>query len=188
MATPQPQIIVVSEGRKATLNEKVQTLVLVAGLGLGGYVAYEFFYGDACDENGIFGARGLIGQFTLGLNPACALKGAFSFFTGLKDIGVGVPVELEDCPDGWTNDGLTCREPISCGEGLDFFTQGCSGGNVKGRLDGGGKCPADHPDKIDGLCYRKCPDGYQHTEGMPYTCRKVGGDEGFFSKITGGLL
>ena len=193
MATLQapapPQIIVVQAGGgKASLNEKVQTIVLVAGLGLGGYVAYEFFYGDACDKQGIFGSQGLIGQFTGGFNPACSLKGAFEFFTGLVDIGVGVPVELEPCPSGWTDTGLLCNEPISCASGLDFFSEGCSGGKVVGRLDNGGTCPADHPENIDGLCYRKCPDGYRHTEGMPYTCRKDGTDEGFLSKITGGLL
>lgn len=169
------------------IKDKVQTLGLIVGIGVGGYIAYEFFYGDACDENGILGSKGMIGQFTFGFNPACAVKGAFSFFTGLEDIGVGVPVELEDCPAGWTNDGLTCREPISCASGLDFFSQGCSGGKVVGRLDGGGKCPADHPDYIDGLCYRRCPDGYIHTEGMPYTCRKEGASEGFFQKLFSGL-
>ena len=27
-----------------------------------------------------------------------------------------------------------------------------------------------HTDKIDGMCYRPCPDGLQHVPGMPYLC------------------
>lgn len=187
-APPPPQIIIIDGGSKSSPIEKLQALALIVGLGFGGYILYEFVNGDACEDDGILGKNGLVGQFTLGFNPACALKGGLEFFTGLVDIGVGVPVELEDCPAGWTNTGLLCNEPITCGEGLDFFTEGCSGGRVTGRLDSGGKCPADHPEMIDGLCYRSCPSGYMHTEGMPYTCRKIGADEGFFSKITGGLL
>jgi hypothetical protein len=37
-----------------------------------------------------------------------------------------------------------------------------------------GNCPSDHPDKIDGLCYRKCPEGWEHVPGMPYNCRLIG--------------
>lgn len=187
--TPPPQIIVIQDGGgKSSLADKVQALGIIAGLGLGGYVAYELLYADPCDDNGILGKNGLVGQFTFGLNPACMVKDALSFFTGLVDVGVGVPVELEPCPAGWTDTGLLCNEPIHCGEGLDFFSEGCSGGNVVGRLDSGGVCPADHPEKVDGLCYRKCPTGTTRTEGMPYTCRKAGATNEFFSKITGGLL
>lgn len=107
-----------------------------------------------------------------------------------ENIGIGVPVQLEPCPSGWTNDGLTCREPlkcepIKCATGLDFFKKGCSGGKcsggrVKGRLDNGGICPKSHPDKIDGLCYKKCPkEGgnpafKEHLPGMPYLCGPPG--------------
>lgn len=186
MATAQPQIIVIDGGSKSTPLEKIQTLALIGGLGLGGYVVYELFFSgkDPCNEDYLFGSQGLLGQFTL-FNPACEFKSVLGFFGGLVDIGVGVPVQLEECPAGWTNDGLTCREPITCGEGWDFFSEGCSGGNVVGRLNNGGTCPADHPEKIDGLCYKTCPEGYVHTEGMPYTCRKSGND--FFSAITSGF-
>ena len=29
-------------------------------------------------------------------------------------------------------------------------------------------------DNVDGLCYNKCPDGWEHVPGMPYNCRKSG--------------
>lgn len=127
-----------------------------------------------------------------------------------KNIGIGKPVGLEPCPDGWANDGLICREPIKCGSGWDFFKEGCSGGRLRGRLNDGGICDwpqdrsklpswlkedgtieqevgrgkakkivkkkglvATHPDRVDGLCYRKCPKEYpEHVPGMPYLCYK----------------
>ena len=179
MATaPPPQIIVIEGGGggKSTPLEKIQTLAIIGGLGLGGYVVYEMFFSpeDPCSDNGILGKSGLLGQFNifaqLGFNPVCEIKNLLESITNLADVGAGVPVELEDCPEGWTNDGLTCREPISCGEGWDFFTEGCSGGNVRGRLDNGGKCPDHHPEYVDGLCYRPCPAGYSRVAGMPYVC------------------
>lgn len=111
------------------------------------------------------------------------------------NIGVGKPVGLEPCPPGWSNDGLTCREPIRCASGWKFFTEGCSGGRVRGRLNGGGICDypsnrgelpswlvdktdpknykATHPDRVDGMCYKRCPaDKPNHVPGMPYLCMK----------------
>lgn len=35
------------------------------------------------------------------------------------------------------------------------------------------KCPDDRQG-IDGLCYKKCPDGWEHVPGMPYNCRMTG--------------
>ena len=67
-----------------------------------------------------------------GVGPVC--------WADSKDVGVGKPVGLEPCPLGWNNDGLTCREPIRCASGWDFFKYGCSGGKVRGRLNGGGIC------------------------------------------------
>ena len=176
-------------GGRSSIVEKVQALGIIAGLGLGGFLVYELLYTDPCADDGLFGKQGLVGSFNiLPFNPACAVKDGLAFFTGLVDVGVGVPVELEPCPAGWTNIGLLCSEPVHCGEGLAFFTEGCSGGNAVGRLDSGGTCPADHPDMVDGLCYRKCPEGTTRTEGMPYTCRKAGAQNEFFSTITGGLF
>jgi len=112
-----------------------------------------------------------------GVGPVC--------WVDSTNIGVGTPVGLEDCPAGWTNDGLTCRQPISCGgdSWKPLWEPGhweCKGGNVIGRLDHGGVCPgpgpSDHTDKVDGLCYAKCPkDMPNHMPGMPYLCYP-GGD------------
>lgn len=124
-----------------------------------------------------------------GVGPVCWAK--------TENIGVGKPIGLEPCPAGWVNDGLICREPIRCASGWAFFTEGCSGGRLKGRLDGGGICDwpqdrgnlpgwlvdksdpknykATHPDRVDGLCYRQCPKEYpKHLPGMPYLCYKGG--------------
>ncbi len=122
-----------------------------------------------------------------GVGPVC--------WANTVNIGIGKPVGLEPCPAGWINIGLICRQPITCATGWKFFTEGCSGGRLKGRLDGGGICdwPSDrgnlpnwlvdksdpknyiatHPDKVDGLCYKKCPANMpDHVPGMPYLCFK----------------
>lgn len=132
-----------------------------------------------------------------GVGPVCWAES--------ENIGVGKPIGLEPCPDGWSNDGLICREPIRCASGWAFFTEGCSGGRLRGRLDGGGICDypqdrtklpgwlyrdatadekkadpkvkqiATHPDRVDGLCYKKCPaDKPVRIPGMPYLCYKGG--------------
>jgi hypothetical protein len=117
-----------------------------------------------------------------------------------QNIGVGKPVGLEPCPAGWYNDGLICREPLkwnSC-KWRGWFKEcwgGLEGGRLQGRLNGGGicDCPSDrgnlpnwlvdksdsknykatHPDKIDGMCYKKCPAHLPtHVPGMPYLCYK----------------
>jgi hypothetical protein len=123
----------------------------------------------------------------IGKGPVC--------WAETTNIGVGKPVGLEPCPPGWSNDGLTCRQPIRCASGWKFFTEGCSGGRVVGRLNGGGICDypsnrgelpswlvdksnpknyiATHPDRVDGMCYKQCPaDKPNHVPGMPYLCMK----------------
>jgi hypothetical protein len=105
-----------------------------------------------------------------GVGPVC--------WANLQDVGVGTPVQLESCPAGWVNDGLTCREPLRwdgcCSRGLFNECYGCAkGGNVVGRLNNGGTCPSDR-EKIDGLCYKRCPAGMSHVPGMPYLCRTTG--------------
>lgn len=103
-----------------------------------------------------------------------------------QGVGVGIPVELEPCPDGWNNDGLICREPIRNDCSMRGLFKECwgrfVGGRLKGRLDNGGVCgnkggsTGSHPDKIAGLCYRKCPAEFPHRiRGMPYLCY-IGGD------------
>lgn len=124
-----------------------------------------------------------------GVGPVC--------WANSESVGVGKPVGLEPCPAGWNNDGLVCREPIRCASGWAFFREGCSGGRLRGRLNGGGICdwPSDrgnlpdwlvdksdrknykatHPDKVSGLCYKKCPSHLPvRIPGMPYLCYKGG--------------
>lgn len=101
------------------------------------------------------------------------------------------PIGLRPCPHGWTNDGLTCREPLrwdSC-KFKGLFGEcwgGLRGGRVEGRLNGGGICDwpqdrgnlpdwlvdksdpknykATHPVRIGGLCYKECPKSHPHTK------------------------
>jgi len=108
-----------------------------------------------------------------GVGPVC--------WAETSGVGIGTPVELDDCPSGWTNDGLTCRAPLvwnGCkSRAYQWLGGGCiggfEGGQVEGRLNKGGKCPSDR-EKIDGLCYKRCPPGSDHVPGMPYNCKKAG--------------
>ena len=124
-----------------------------------------------------------------GVGPVC--------WAETENIGIGTVIGLEDCPDGWRNDGLTCYQPITgggCSTHCDgnwdsndggFCHTRCEpiiGGGIKGRLDNGGKCPGpqagggEHTDPVDSMCYRKCPSDKQfHVPGMPYLCY-VGGE------------
>ena len=100
-----------------------------------------------------------------GVGPVC--------WADTTNVGSGSAVQLESCPAGWNNDGLTCREPISCHSLSDCFHKrgcGCSGGKVVGRLNNGGTCPSGK-ERIDGLCYSGCPAGQSHVAGMPYLCK-----------------
>jgi len=157
----------------------VDTIVNVAILGGVGYLAYEYYIndGDLCKNS------------LIGLTPACALGGAFSFFKKTQDIGIGVPIQLATCRDGWHEFGLVCKKDGYC-EGdpwkpvWEAGHQVCHVEEWEGRLNSGGVCPADHPDKIDALCYKSCPTGWVHVEGMPYLCRD--GQGGNFWDNTGG--
>jgi hypothetical protein len=94
-------------------------------------------------------------------------------FCRLESVSMGAPtpVELEPCPKGWDNHGLTCYEPVSFS-----WSGGFSGGNVVGRLNNGGICPDDRV-KINGLCYKKCTKRWPHRMGFPAydRCSKVKG-------------
>lgn len=126
-----------------------------------------------------------------GVGPVC--------WAQTESIGIGKPIGLEPCPAGWSNDGLICRERLWWNSCRFRVFGGClgglSGGRLKGRLDSGGICdwPSDrgelpkwlldtrdpknykatHPERIDGLCYKRCPpDKPNHVPGMPYLCMK----------------
>ena len=87
--------------------------------------------------------------------------------------------------------GLTCNQPLTGGDcntycdGNWSWSDGgfchtkCNpirGGNIVGRLNQGGVCPESHPEKEDGMCYRKCPEDKRfHMAGMRYLCY-AGGD------------
>ena len=94
-----------------------------------------------------------------------------------ETIGPGV---LKDCPSGYTNTGLQCQEDIvldGCDNGSHDVAGTCwsnnfpwyvtknigerrmRGGTLLGRMNNDSRlrCPSDHPDEIDGLCYRSCP-------------------------------
>ena len=99
------------------------------------------------------------------------------------DIGVGVGKVCGG--DFHHDDGCCCRSDIRCAEGWDFFVRGCSGGDSIGKLNadwaGGNRlpCPASHPDRIDGLCYRSCPSSHPlHIKGMPYLCARSADTDG----------
>ena len=122
-----------------------------------------------------------------GVGPVC--------WADSVNIGTGTVIGLEDCPKGWFEEGLTCREPITgggcrtwCDGNWDWKNGGfchtecepIKGGRIKGRLDGGGKCPGpqggDYFDRVDGMCYKKCPENLpNHIPLMPYLCY-VGGE------------
>jgi len=97
-----------------------------------------------------------------------------------KDIGPGVG---HVCPPGWHDDGCCCRLPLGwnneCVWWGAWWTGCATGGDVVGKLNreehGGNRlaCPSDHPDRVDGLCYRSCPASHpHHITGMPYLCAK----------------
>ena len=122
-----------------------------------------------------------------GVGPVC--------WADSENVGIGTVIGLEDCPNGWFTEGLICREPITGGgctthcDGNWSWSDGgfchtrCEplrGGRLKGRLDGGGVCPGpqggEYYDRVDGMCYKRCPEKLpKHMPGMPYLCY-VGGD------------
>jgi hypothetical protein len=122
-----------------------------------------------------------------GVGPVC--------WADSENVGIGTVIGLEDCPSGWFTEGLICREPITGGgctthcDGNWSWSDGgfchtrCDpivGGRLKGRLDNGGVCPGpqggDYYDRVDGMCYRRCPAKLpRHIPGMPYLCY-IGGD------------
>lgn len=103
-----------------------------------------------------------------GVGPVC--------WADSVNIGVGKVAGLGPCPPGWKDDGLLCRQPITCAKGLAFFTKGCSGGKIITKdLVCPGPMSRSAKEKVAGLCYNPCP---QHLPnripGMPYLCYRGG--------------
>ena len=109
-----------------------------------------------------------------GVGPVC--------WADTYDRGIGTPVGLEPCPDGWINDGLICRNPIRC-DPIDTHGSpwpwnwtggGCRGGELKGRLDGGGVCPgpvdAGGLDRFDGW-YKEWKNASQKKDPTGQYCK-----------------
>jgi hypothetical protein len=95
-----------------------------------------------------------------------------------QNIGIGKVQQLLSCAasgyPGRSDDGLLCRAPItwnSC-KFRGLFNE-CWGGAEGGQIDPK-KLTCDgypqHKENIAGLCYRKCPAGFQRVPGMPYLC------------------
>ncbi len=83
-----------------------------------------------------------------GVGPVC--------WADSVSVGVGKPVGLNPCPDGWSNDGLICREPIynDCSwKWLGVCWGRLRGGRLRGRLNP--YCPKPK---------RKAGDGYDTSE------------------------
>ena len=70
--------------------------------------------------------------------------------------------------EDWGPKLSTKCDPIVCDP---IVTSGC--GCIKLNLFQRQTCGADE-DKIDGLCYKKCPAGMEHVPGAPYDCRTIG--------------
>lgn len=88
--------------------------------------------------------------------------------------------------EGWDNsrdDGTSCWEDLRTWTTGDwkkavwesghqeFHSAGC--GCIKKALWERNECRSDE-DRIDGLCYPKCPAGMSHPPGLPYDCRTDG--------------
>jgi hypothetical protein len=83
-----------------------------------------------------------------GVGPVC--------WADTVNVGVGVPIGLNPCPEGWSNDGLICREPIwnDCKwRALGVCWGRLRGGRLRGRLNS--FCPAP---------FRKAGDGYDTSD------------------------
>ena len=83
-----------------------------------------------------------------GVGPVC--------WADSQNVGVGIPVGLNPCPEGWTNTGLICNEPITndCSwRWLGVCWGRLRGGNLLGRLNP--YCPDP---------FRKAGNGYNTSE------------------------
>lgn len=99
--------------------------------------------------------------------PDCAI---YTAVNDSVDVGAGTPLVLDTCPAGWTNDGLTCREPIDT-HGSPWAWE-WTGGRVTGRLDNK-TCPSGKEEFLS-LCYDRCPASHPYRGIVfPYKCFKT---------------
>lgn len=103
-----------------------------------------------------------------GVGPVC--------WANTTGVGIGKVMKLLSCADsgypGWTDTGLFCNQPIKCGSGWKFFTEGCSGGRVRPKRMTCDTYP-EHKDEVAALCYRRCPaDKPNRVPGLPMLCMK----------------
>ena len=111
-----------------------------------------------------------------GVGPVC--------WADSVNVGIGLVMTPRSCDemgykanDNWEDHPLTCYKKITCAGGWEFFTKGCSGGDIVWKqltCDSYGD-----RENVDALCYKKCPvklrrDGteysWKHVPGMPYLC------------------
>ena len=97
----------------------------------------------------------------------CCSRGAFNECYGCAR---GGGTKYDACPDGWKDDGIA-----TCWKG-GSVPKGSHGGSTKDKLtDTSLTCPQDHPDWIDGLCYKSCPTGLNHVYLAPTQCAPARG-------------
>jgi hypothetical protein len=110
------------------------------------------------------------------------------------NVGAGHSKLALDCSTlGWgpdtITDAATCHLPLKthtyCNHtrrdalgncwAWDLKTDSNGGPKTKGRFDADNRnCPWYAPDYIDGLCYGKCRDGWEHKPGAPTQCQIIG--------------
>jgi hypothetical protein len=90
-------------------------------------------------------------------------------------VGEG-PLCFRRCPSGFVDDGLTCRKPG------DIYAKDSYGRGVGTLPDIRGRCSGDRT-KQDGLCYKRCRDGYRGRGPVCWrTCDDGYRDDGAFCR------
>ena len=89
---------------------------------------------------------------------------------------------IENCPNDYTyqvNSNCKKNDPVRWDGAKDYLSIKknaiWSHSKVRELLP----CKDPKPDKVDGLCYAKCPPGHVRVPGAPYTCRPEPCPEGY---------